>query len=151
MKRLTLFLISGLFLASSALRAENTERVDITVYRSPSCGCCGKWIEHLEKNNFKVEDILTEDMQAIKDKYGVPSEMASCHTALVNGYVIEGHVPASDIDELLKNKPKVAGIAVPGMVTGSPGMEMGSRKDPYDVMSFDRESHFQIFKSYSGK
>ncbi len=125
--------------------------VEITVYRSPTCGCCGKWIEHLKQNNFKVKDNMSDAMEAIKAKYGVPKAMASCHTALVDGYVIEGHVPAADIMKLLKAKPKVTGLAVPGMVTGSPGMEMGDRVDPYEVMSFDKENHFQIFNHYQGK
>jgi len=125
--------------------------VDIIVYRSPTCGCCGKWIDHLKQNNFNVKDNVSDDMEAIKSQYGVPKEMASCHTAVVNGYVVEGHVPAADILKLLKDKPKVTGLAVPGMVTGSPGMEMGGRVDPYDVMSFDKEKHFQIFNHYEGK
>lgn len=125
--------------------------IEITVYRSPTCGCCGKWIEHMKQNNFIVKDNLSDDMEAIKAQYGVPKEMASCHTAIVDGYVVEGHVPAADIIKLLKTKPKVTGLAVPGMVTGSPGMEMGDRADPYDVMSFDKEKHFQIFNHYQGK
>jgi len=125
--------------------------VEITVYRSPTCGCCGKWIEHLKQNNFNVKDNVSDDMEAIKSQYGVPKEMASCHTAIVNGYVIEGHVPAADILKLLKDKPKVTGLAVPGMVTGSPGMEMGGRVDSYEVMSFDKDKHFQIFNHYQGK
>lgn len=127
------------------------EPVAITVYRSPTCGCCGKWIDHLKENNFDVKDIVSDEMDAIKSRYGVPKEMASCHTAIVDGYVVEGHVPASDIMNMLKTRPKVAGLAVPGMVTGSPGMEMGGRVDPYDVMSFDKENNFQIFHRYSGK
>ena len=127
------------------------EPVEITVYRSPTCGCCGKWIDHMKQNNFNVKDNIVDDMESIKAKYGVPKEMASCHTAIVDGYVVEGHVPAADVMKLLKTKPKVTGLAVPGMVTGSPGMEMGGRVDPYDVMSFDKEKHFQIFNHYEGK
>ena len=125
--------------------------VEITVYRSPTCGCCGKWIEHMKQNNFNVKDNIVDDMESIKAKYGVPKELASCHTAIVDGYVVEGHVPAADVLKLLKTKPKVTGLSVPGMVTGSPGMEMGGRVDPYDVMSFDKEKHFQIFNHYEGK
>jgi len=127
------------------------EPVEITVYRSPTCGCCGKWIDHMKRNNFNVKDNIVDDMESIKAKYGVPKELASCHTAIVDGYVVEGHVPAADVMKLLKTKPKVTGLAVPGMVTGSPGMEMGGRVDPYDVMSFDKEKHFQIFNHYEGK
>lgn len=152
MNMLKLLFITGLLILSAGLRAESNtsvKPVDITVYRSPTCGCCGKWIEHMKQNNFNVKDVVTEDMQAIKDKYGVPKEMASCHTAVVDGYVVEGHVPANDIYKMLTDKPKVTGLAVPGMVTGSPGMEMGEAKPPYDVMSFDKDKHFQIFNSYN--
>ena len=108
-------------------------------------------MEHLKKNNFNVKDIVTDDVQAIKNKYGVSEAMASCHTAIVDGYVIEGHVPANDIMKLLKTKPKIVGIAVPGMPSGAPGMEMGGRKDSYNVMSFDKENHYQVFNSYESK
>jgi hypothetical protein len=124
--------------------------IDIVVYRSPTCGCCGKWLEHLQENNFNVKEIRTGEVQAIRDKYGVSQEMASCHTAIVDGYVVEGHVPANDIKILLKTKPKVVGISVPGMPIGTPGMEMGDEKEAYDVMNFDREKHYQIFNSYKG-
>lgn len=151
MKVLTIFLAIALLVFNTGIRAETlsaSKPVDIIVYRSPSCKCCGKWLEHLKKNNFNVKDIVTDDVQAIKNKYGVSEEMASCHTAIVDGYVIEGHVPANDIMKLLKTKPKIVGIAVPGMPSGTPGMEMGGRKDPYNVMSFDRENHYQVFNSY---
>ncbi len=124
--------------------------IDIVVYRSPTCGCCKKWMEYLKENNFNVNEIRTGEMQAIKDKYGVSQEMASCHTALVDDYVVEGHVPANDIKTLLKTKPKIVGIAVPVMPIGTPGMEMGDEKETYDVIGFDRQKHYQIFNSYKG-
>lgn len=140
----------GLLVANTAgIRAED-KPIDIVVHRSPSCTCCGKWLEHLKDNNFNVKDVVTNDVQAVKDKYGVSREIASCHTAIVDGYVVEGHVPANDIKTLLTTKPKVAGIAVPGMVDGSPGMEMGDSKDAYKVVSFDRENHTKVFNSYEG-
>lgn len=140
----------GLLVANTAdVRAED-KPIDIVVHRSPSCTCCGKWLEHLKDNNFNVKDVVTNDVQAVKDKYGVSREIASCHTAIVDGYVVEGHVPANDIKTLLTTKPKVAGIAVPGMVDGSPGMEMGDSKDAYKVVSFDRENHTKVFNSYEG-
>jgi hypothetical protein len=154
MKIVNIFLTIAMLMLSAQVWAQELaaeKPIEIVVYRSPSCGCCGKWLEHLKQNNFNVKDIVTDDMQAIKDKYGVSKEMASCHTALVDGYVIEGHVPAADIKELLRIKPKVTGIAVPGMPSGTPGMEMGGRKDPYNVMSFDRENHYQVFKSHEGE
>ncbi|MCK9394168.1 MAG: DUF411 domain-containing protein [Methylobacter sp.] len=150
MKILKIFLAIGLLVVNAAgVRAED-KPIDIVVHRSPTCTCCGKWLAHLKENNFNVEDVVTNDVQAIKDKYGVTREMASCHTAIVDGYVVEGHVPANDIKTLLKTKPKVAGIAVPGMVDGSPGMEMGDTKDAYKVVSFDRENHTKVFSSYEG-
>ena len=151
MKVLKIFLAIALLVFNADIKAESLSAdkpVDIVVYRSPSCNCCGKWMEHLKKNNFNVKDIVTHDVQAIKNKYGVSEEMASCHTAMVDGYVIEGHVPATDIMKLLKTKPKIVGISVPGMPSGTPGMEMGGKKDPYNVMSFDRENHYQVFNSY---
>jgi hypothetical protein len=151
MKALNIFLVCGLLVFNAGIKAETLSAgkpVDIVVYRSPICECCGKWLEHLKKNNFNVKNIVTDDVEAIKHKYGVSEAMASCHTAIVDGYVIEGHVPANDIRTLLKTKPEIAGIAVPGMPSGTPGMEMGDRKDSYNVMSFDKENHYEIFNSY---
>lgn len=153
MKVLNIFLAIALLVFNAGIKAETLSAdkpIDIVVYRSPTCECCGKWLEHMKKNNFNVKDIVTDDVQAIKKKYGVPEAMASCHTAIVDGYVIEGHVPANDIMKLLKTKPKIVGIAVPGMPSGTPGMEMGDRKDSYNVMSFDKENHYEIFNSYKG-
>jgi hypothetical protein len=109
--------------------------VEVTVYKSPTCGCCSKWVDHMTASGFKVTAHDTSDMPSVKTKLGVPDAMASCHTSVVAGYVIEGHVPAADIQRLLRDKPKVSGLAVPGMVTGSPGME-GARSDPYNVIAF---------------
>lgn len=119
----------------------------ITVYRSEYCGCCKDWLAHLRQHGFKVIDTPTEDMGAIKDKLGVTPQLASCHTGVVDGYVVEGHVPADDIKRLLKARPKVAGIAVPGMPHGSPGMETG-RKDAYQVVAFDRQGRIDVFNTY---
>jgi hypothetical protein len=127
------------------------DKIDIVVNRSPTCSCCGKWIDHLKQNDFNVKDIVTDDVQAIKTKNGITPELASCHTAIVNGYAIEGHVPASDIKKLLKDKPKVAGLTVPAMPMGTPGMEMGGKKDAYQVLSFDKNSQTQVFNSYSAE
>ncbi|TAN48134.1 MAG: DUF411 domain-containing protein [Methylococcaceae bacterium] len=123
--------------------------LEITVYRSPSCGCCGQWLEHMTKQGFHVNDMPTEDMDAIKRKFGVAPKLASCHTAFINGYVIEGHVPAGDVKKLLQEKPAVAGLTVPGMVSGSPGMEMGGKKAPFTVLSFDKDGNATPFSEYS--
>jgi hypothetical protein len=121
---------------------------EIVVYRSPSCGCCGKWIKHLELNGFKVDDRVTEHVQNIKEQYGVNKELASCHTAVIGGYIVEGHVPAEDIKKMLQSKPNIKGLSVPGMVPGSPGMEMDGRKDSYNVVSFDKAGKQKIYKAY---
>jgi hypothetical protein len=119
----------------------------ITVYKDPSCGCCKNWIEHLIKHGYAVDAKDTPAMAEVKRTLGVPDALTSCHTAVVNGYLIEGHVPAADIARLLKEKPKVAGLAVPGMVTGSPGME-GPTKQHYQVLSFDKNGKTKVFASY---
>lgn len=126
---------------------EHSKEPVITVYRDPNCGCCTKWIEHLVKHGFRVNDKKSDDMSAIKRGLGVPEKAESCHTGVVNGYVIEGHVPAADIQRLLKEKPKVAGLAVPGMPMGSPGME-GPRTDRYDVLSFDKSGATKVFAKH---
>ena len=119
----------------------------ITVYKDASCSCCKSWIEHLIKHGYRVDAKDSPDMTEIKRSLGVPEGLSACHTAVVNGYLIEGHVPAADIARLLKTKPKVAGLAVPGMPMGSPGME-GPRTQHYQVLSFDRAGKTRIFASY---
>jgi hypothetical protein len=136
---------------SWAQGSQAEDKVDIVVHRSPTCSCCGKWIDHLKQNNFNVKDIVTDDVQAIKTKNGITPELASCHTAIVNGYAIEGHVPANDIKTLLKDKPKVTGLTVPGMPMGTPGMEMGGKKDTYQVLSFDKKNQTQVVNTYSAE
>jgi len=119
----------------------------ITVYKDPSCGCCKKWIEHLVKNGYRVEAKDTPNMTEIKRTLGVPGALTACHTAVVNGYLIEGHVPAADIDRLLEQKPRVAGLAVPGMPAGSPGMEgMGTQR--YQVLTFDKNGKTRVYASH---
>lgn len=143
-----------LFLSASIGYAETlqTEKpIDVVVHRSPTCSCCGKWVEHLKQNDFNVKDIVSDEVQAVKDKYGVTKELASCHTAIVEGYVVEGHVPANDIKKLLKNKADVIGLAVPGMPSGTPGMEMGGKKGAYQVISFDKKNQRQVFSNYEAE
>jgi hypothetical protein len=119
----------------------------ITVYKDPSCGCCKKWIEHLVKNGYRVDAKDTPNMTEIKHTLGVPDGLTACHTAVVNGYLIEGHVPASDIDRLLEQKPRVAGLAVPGMPAGSPGMEAAGTQR-YQVLTFDKSGKTMVFASH---
>lgn len=118
----------------------------ITVYKDPSCGCCKNWVDHLRANGFAPDVHDRSDMDALKDSLGVPAKLRSCHTAVVEKYVIEGHVPAADVKQLLAMKPaKTVGVAVPGMPAGSPGMEMGGRVDRYDVVAFAPGGATRIF------
>jgi hypothetical protein len=119
----------------------------VTVFKDPNCGCCKEWVEHLRKHGFAVTAKDTSDINGPKRTARVPERLYSCHTAFVGGYVVEGHIPAADIQRLLAEKPKVAGIAVPGMPAGSPGME-GNRKDKYDVMAFNRDGTTRVFASH---
>jgi hypothetical protein len=123
------------------------KKVTITVYKDPGCGCCRNWIAHLIKHGYRVDAKDTPEMTAIKRTLGIPDGLTACHTAIVNGYLIEGHVPAADIARLLKEKPKVAGLAVPGMPMGSPGME-GPRTQHYQVLSFDKAGKTKVFAAY---
>ena len=117
---------------------------DATVYKSPTCGCCAKWVDHLKAHRFRVTVHDLPDLTELKAKHGVPDALQSCHTALVAGYVVEGHVPADVIQQLLKERPKVAGLAVPGMPMGSPGME-GARRDRYEVLAFTRAGETRVY------
>jgi hypothetical protein len=116
----------------------------ITVYKSPSCGCCKKWVEHLGANGFAVTEKDMDDLDEVKATFGVPAELQSCHTATVGKYVVEGHVPADVIQKMLKEKPAITGLAVPGMPAGSPGMEGGSA-EPYDVVAFDQKGKRSVY------
>ena len=120
----------------------------MTVYKSPTCGCCAKWVEHVEKHGFKANVIASDDMAAIKAKHGVPDALMSCHTTLVGGYVIEGHVPAADIKRLLAQKPRARGIAVAGMPMGSPGMEHGNHREPYATMLIGKDGKAKVFAKH---
>jgi hypothetical protein len=141
MKKLTLSAVAtGLMLLSSAAHAAT-----MTVMKSPSCGCCAKWVEHVRKAGFDVKVVNVDDIMAVKTKAGVPTKLASCHTTMVGGYVVEGHVPAADIRKLLATKPKARGIAVPGMPMGSPGMEHGDRRQPYQTLLLKADGTTSVF------
>jgi hypothetical protein len=117
------------------------------VYKSATCGCCKEWIRHLKTNGFAVKAYDVQDLAQVRRQNGVSPRLGSCHTARVGDYVIEGHVPAQDIKRLLAQKPAVAGLAVPGMPAGSPGME-GARKDPYNVYTFDKAGRTTVYARY---
>ena len=117
---------------------------EMTVYKSPTCGCCSEWVKHVRAAGFKVKVIDMDDVSSIKAESGVPGKLASCHTALVGGYVIEGHVPADLIKRLLQERAKIRGLSVPGMVAGSPGME-GGPPQHYDVVTFDAKGRSSVY------
>jgi len=123
------------------------DATEVLVYKSPTCSCCNQWIGYLKDNGFRVKTENVADLSQLKATHGVTPQLASCHTALVEGYVVEGHVPAGDIRRLLAERPKVKGLAVPGMPAGSPGME-GSRKAAYDTLSFDSQGRTAVFAQH---
>ena len=121
----------------------------VQVYKTPTCGCCANWVKHLQDAGFTTRVTDMDDLSQLKAKHGVPGAAQSCHTATVDGYVLEGHVPAADVRRMLKERPAIAGIAVPGMPIGSPGMEVPGRKaDAYKVVSFDRKGQIAVYASH---
>ena len=120
----------------------------VEVFKSATCGCCGAWIEHLQRAGFKVTAHTVPDTTAARKRLGMPDTFGSCHTATVGGYVVEGHVPADEIKRLLAAKPAALGLAVPSMPPGSPGMEVGSRRDPYEVLLVDKGGRASVFARY---
>src|SRR5437868_7801638 len=122
---------------------------EVQVFKTATCGCCRKWVEHVKSNGFAVNVTDVASTAEYRKKYGVPDALQSCHTAIVNGHSIEGHVPAADIQRLLKSGAKAKGLAVPGMPMGSPGME-GPRRDPFNVMLFDGQGKASVYQKYSG-
>jgi hypothetical protein len=139
--RRSLILAAGATVAVGVLPHARAQRLQplVRVYKSPSCGCCGEWEKHMRAFGFRVESHGVEDVTALKRSFGVPQALWSCHTAIVEGYVLEGHVPASDVTRLLRERAKVRGLAVPGMPVGSAGMEQG-RPEPYSTIAFDERS-----------
>ena len=139
----------SLFVAAGA-RGGAQKGPAIQVYKDPTCGCCALWVEHLRKAGFAATVTDVEDMAAVKNKHGVPPRARSCHTGVVGDYVIEGHVPAEDVQRLLKLRPAVVGLAVPGMPIGSPGMEVaGMKPQAYDVLAFDKAGQTTVFGSHN--
>lgn len=132
------------------LEGKTDESYQITVYRSATCGCCKGWIAHLKDHNFQVKDVVVEDVNAHKQRLGVPPKGASCHTAEVNGKVVEGHVPAQDIKRLLSSENNIRLLTVPGMPSGGPGMDMpGAAKQPFQVFSVTEDNKVDVYNNYS--
>ncbi|MEQ1591392.1 MAG: DUF411 domain-containing protein [Thiobacillaceae bacterium] len=145
MKNLVASLLIG-SLAQASWAAPAAQVID--VYKSPTCGCCNKWIDHLKASGFAVRSHDTGNVAQHKYRLGVPPGYGSCHTAEASGYLVEGHVPAGEIRRLLKEKPRARGLVVPAMPAGSPGMEAGSRKDPYKVFLVNRDGSIRTYAQY---
>lgn len=152
---LAVLLATAVILAGAGLaRADQTSPVPaeqniVTVHKTPWCGCCSNWVEHLRESGFRVRVQAHEDLAPIRAELGVPARLMSCHTASVGGYAVEGHVPAAEIRRLLEARPEAVGLSVPGMPVGSPGMESGSRTQPYRVILFG-EDRMAVFAHYDG-
>lgn len=145
------FVVAGLGLGLAAQqKAAPAAKPTVSVFKSPTCGCCSMWVEHLKSQGFEVQAQNVSDAQlnAVAAQGGVTDDLRSCHTAKVGGYTVEGHVPAADIHRMLKEKPAIAGIAVPGMPMGSPGMEQGGRKDPFDTVAFTKDGKKTVFEKH---
>lgn len=149
MKRRHFLLTAAAVAAASTTPAFAADKLPLVqVYKSPTCGCCGAWVEHLRAAGFTVNVTEVDDTTATRKRYGFPDRFGSCHTAIVGGYIVEGHVPAAEVKRLLALKPAALGISVPGMPVGSPGMEVGHRQDPYDVYLIDKSGRESVFAHY---
>jgi hypothetical protein len=148
-KKPSLLLVSLVFAIAAAaiVHSRPAHAAEFTVYKSPSCGCCANWVTHLRTNGHDVSTKNIENLDLIKKMAGVPEHLHSCHTAMVDGYIIEGHVPASDINRLLAERPKARGLSAPGMPSGSPGME-GGTPEKYNVMLFKTDGTETIFAKH---
>jgi hypothetical protein len=122
---------------------------EIIVYKSVSCSCCAQWASYLRDNGFRVTVNAVDDVDSVRRQFDVPAPLAACHTARVGGYSVVGHVPVAAIERLLKERPAIAGLAVPGMPVGSPGMERGTSRQAYDVMTFDAHGQTSVYQSYA--
>ncbi len=147
---LAAFGLIGVAAVAPRLARAAAEPLAVEVWKDPSCGCCKDWVAHMQDNGFAVT-VHESGNNAVRSRLGLPQKLGSCHTALVGGYLIEGHVPAGDVRKLLAQKPKALGLAVPGMPVGSPGMDgavYGGRRDPYDVLLVARDGNTRVFSSY---
>jgi hypothetical protein len=142
------FLLGAATAAAGAQALAASSLPQVEVYKNPDCGCCSGWVEHMKAAGFRVKVHETPDTSAVRKRHGIPDHFGSCHTGVVGGYALEGHVPAEEVKRLLAQKPKAAGLSVPGMPVGSPGMEMGSRKDSFQVLLIDKAGRSSVFANY---
>jgi hypothetical protein len=142
--------IAALGIGAAAQPKPVSSRTPIVVYKTPTCGCCALWVEHMRQNGFQpeVHDVSAAQVRAVSQAAGLKDEGTSCHTAKVGSYIVEGHVPASDVQRMLKDKPAIAGIAAPGMPMGSPGMEQGGAKEAYDVVAFTKDGKTSVYAKH---
>ncbi len=145
MKRTLFSLLFVSIAASSTVLAQTAPQVEM--YKSPYCGCCGKWAEHMQKNGFKVVTHEVDNVPAKRKSLGMPERLGSCHTAKIGNYLLEGHVPATDVRRLLKEKPKALGLAVPGMPAGSPGMDV-PKSPPYETLLVQSDGSTRVFATH---
>lgn len=145
--RIPSFLLSLMLIAGPSFGAQ----AKLSVYKTRTCGCCAKWVDHMKQNGFDVTVTEVQSTAEYRQKFGVPERLQSCHTAVVNGYTLEGHVPAADVLRLTKSRAKAKGLAVPGMPVGSPGMEQGGRQDAYSVVLFDSGGNLSQYNRYPAR
>ncbi len=166
MSKLTRQQVLGVFIAGAALVGMSTATylsagssktadafdssgIEMVVYRSPTCGCCEGWADRMEAEGFQASHQVVEDIATVKQQYGIPDRLLSCHTTMADGYIIEGHVPTEAVQRLLIEKPDIAGIAVPGMPLGTPGMEANGIQESYTVFAFDGQGQTNVFAEYN--
>jgi len=135
-------------LAREPIPLDRAEPIPMTVYLTPTCECCSDWVGHVAGHGFEVERVYQDDLSQVKRELGLWPQLASCHTAVVNGYVVEGHVPGDVVRRLLAEAPPVRGLAVPGMPIGSPGMEYGDVIEPYDVLAFTSDGQTRVYSEH---
>lgn len=138
-------------LAQPLTALARTPTKQLTVWKTPTCGCCGDWVSHLRKSGFEVVINNVNDTGPIRKQFGLADKFGACHTARLNGYVIEGHVPAQELNRLLDERPVALGLAVPGMPMGSPGMDAGGSRDAYSVLLVQSDGKSRIYQSYPSK
>ena len=142
--------IFGVFFLVGFIKSASADTPKIAVYKTPTCGCCSAWIKHIKKAGFRVKskNVTYGELARLKRRYDIPLELSSCHTAFIDIYFVEGHVPAEDIKALISEKPDALGLSVPNMPIGSPGMEMGNQNDPYDTLLVKSNGSSKVFRSH---
>ncbi len=150
MRFLTILVLALPVLLAGCSKAPSAAPASLTVHKSPTCGCCAKWMDHINAGGIATEVVSEQDIGAVQKRLGVPEELQACHVAVVGDYLIVGHVPAEDVRRLLAEKPKARGLSVRGMPVGSPGMEHGDHRQPYETMLFQADGQASVFARHGG-